>query len=153
MSTLPVSPPPFVASVASNSGSVAGVRAPRTTPLTAPVVASGAPFAPTSRNDPVSASPPLCEGTSGVFGVSVTAPTNAPAGMPVPATDRPASVATTELSAIVELPDAAFAPASVRAPGTGLPPPRMHVPAGWAGTVWATHVLGRSMNALSPGPG
>ena len=46
-----------------------------------------------------------------------------------------------------------MAPASVRGPGTGLPPPSRQVPAGWDGMVWATQLAGRSMKALSPGPG
>lgn len=56
-------------------------------------------------------------------GVSVTLPTKAPAGMPVPDTDRPSSVLTAGLSVITETPAPACAPASVREPGTGLPPP------------------------------
>ena len=73
--------------------------------------------------------------------------------MPVPVTERPTSVATALLSAIVEVPPPRSRPASVRGPGTGLPPPSRQVPAGWAGTVCATQLAGRSMNALSPGPG
>src|SRR5690348_1079202 len=153
ISTLPVSPPPVVASVASNSGSVAGVRAPRVTPLTGPVVVSGAPRESAGVNEPVSASPPLWDGAVAVAGVSVTVPTNAPAGMPLPVTGRPSSVMTAELSVMVETPEAAVAPASVRGPGTGLPPPRRQVPAGFDGTVWATQFAGRSRKALSPGPG
>ena len=151
MSTLPVSPPPFVGSVASYSGSVAGVRAPSVTPLTAAVVVSTAPVESTLVNRPVSAGPPA--GMSGELDASVTWLTKAPAGMPVPVTERPASVATIESSRIVDTPDAAVAPLSVRAPGTWLPPPRRQVPAGCDGAVCATHASGRSTNALSPGPG
>ena len=84
------------------------------TPLTAPVVCSGWPVASTRVNDPVTAGPPLWIGAVAVTGVSVTVPTNAPAGMPVPVTDRPSSVATIALSVIVAAPAAAVAPASVR---------------------------------------
>src|SRR5215470_13823977 len=118
ISTLPVAPPPFVTPVALNSGSSDGDRAPRVTPITGPVVLSGSPDASTSRNDPVSTEPPLWAGAVAVAGVSVTRPTKAPAGMPVPVTDLPLSVTTAALSAIFELPAAAVAPASVRAPGT-----------------------------------
>ena len=93
-------------------------------------------------NDPVSARPPFWLGCVGVAGVSVTGPTKAPAGIPVPVTDRPTSVDTALLSAIVEVPAGAVAPASVRGPGTGLPPPSRQVPAGWAGTVCGTQLAG-----------
>jgi len=152
--TLPVSPPPVVGSVALNSGSVAFVSAPSVTPfvaaLTTPVVWSGLPEASTSSNEPVSASPPLCDGAVAVVGVSVTEPTKAPAGIPVPVTERPSSVITAELSAMVELPVGAVAPLSFRAPGEWLPPPRMHDPAGCGA---GRQLFGRSMSALSPGPG
>ena len=101
-------------------------------------------------NEPVSTLP---LGDVAVTGVSVTLPTNAPAGMPLPLAERPASVATIELSAIVELPASAFAPASVRAPGTWLPPPSRQVPAGCEGIVCAMQSLGRSRYSLNPGPG
>src|ERR1700760_3755002 len=130
MITLPVSPPPLVASVASYSGSVDGERAPRVTPLTAAVVGIGRPEELTSTNDPVSARPPLWFGTVAVAGVSVTLPTRAPAGIPVPVTVRPTSVETAALSAITVSPAAAVAPASARAPEPGLPPPSRQVPAG-----------------------
>src|SRR5580692_3474294 len=144
ISTLPVSPPPEVAPVAENSGSVLGDRAPSVTPATGPVVLSGWPEESTRVNDPVSTKPPFWLGCVAVTGVSVTWPTNAPAGIPAPVTDRPVSVATALLSAMVEVPAAAVAPASARAPGTGLPPPSRHVLAGCDGTVWATQLAGRS---------
>src|SRR6266568_3742839 len=107
ISTLPVSPPPLVESPKSNSGSVVAVRAPSVIPLTAPVVASGCPAESTRVNDPVSTKPPLWLGAVAGTKLSVTGPTKAPAGMPVPVTGRPLSVATTALSAIVETPAAA----------------------------------------------
>ena len=57
--TLPVSPPPLVASVASYSGSVGGVSPPSVIPLTAPVVSSGWPVESTSVKSPVSTKPPV----------------------------------------------------------------------------------------------
>ena len=72
MSTLPVSPPPVVGSLASNSGSVASVRAARVTEVTAPLGAVGTPLQ-TSENDPFTARPPLWVGTDGNCGpASVT---------------------------------------------------------------------------------
>src|SRR5215471_3640049 len=100
---------------------------------------------------PVAAS--AASNSGSVAGVSVTLPTKAPAAIPVPDTDRPSSVITAELSVITEAPAPAVAPASVRGPGTGLPPPSKQVPAGWDGTVCATQLAGRSRKALSPGPG
>src|SRR6266568_135015 len=102
ISTLPVSPPPLVESPKSNSGSVVAVRAPSVIPLTAPVVASGCPAESTRVNDPVSTKPPLWLGAVAGTKLSVTGPTKAPAGMPVPVTGRPLSVATTALSAVDE---------------------------------------------------
>src|SRR6185437_15078040 len=117
--TLPVSAASVMAPVAENSGSVLGERAPRMTPDTAAVVFSRWwPEESTRTNDPVSTRPPLWLGW-----VAVT-------GMPVPVTDRPTSVATALLSAMVDVPADAVAPASVRGPGTWLPPPSRQVPAG-----------------------
>src|ERR1700722_12151176 len=153
INTLPVSPPPVVGSVALNRGSFASVRAASEIPLTAAVVSSGWPDESTRVNVPVSTKPPSWFDAVAVTGVLVTCPTNAPAGMPVPVTAFPASVATIALSAIVELPADAVALASVRGPGGLSPPPSRHVPAGCAGTVCATQLLGRSTNPLYPGPG
>ena len=116
-------------------------------PLTAPVVGSGSPEAFTSVNEPVSTKPPLWFGAVAVTGrVGDLADERARRDACTGHRDVPASVATIELSAIVELPAAgALALASVRAPGTLLPPPSRQVPAGCAGTVWATQSLGRSM--------
>ncbi|HEY6428581.1 MAG TPA: hypothetical protein VIX84_15270, partial [Acidimicrobiales bacterium] len=89
--------------------------------------------------------PLLCEAAVAVVGVSVTGPTNAPEGIPVPVTERLSSVMTAELSAITDVPAAAVAWLSVRAPGEWLPPPSRQVPAGCGvGKVWATQVFGRS---------
>ncbi len=93
ISTLPVSPPPLVASVASISGSVAAVLAPRVTPLTAAVVSSACPPESTSGKNPVTAE---SVALAAVVGSSLAVPTKAPGGIPVPATERPASVATIE---------------------------------------------------------
>ena len=84
ISTLPVSPPPVVGSVASKSGSSADVRAASVTPLTgarrrrAPL-----PLESTSVNDAGVGRARLA-GTSGTYGASLTWPTNAPAGIPAP---------------------------------------------------------------------
>ena len=83
-------------------------------PLTAPVVDSGLPELSTSWNEPWSTRPPLCDAAVALTGVSVTWPTYAPEGMPLPETERPSSVTTIELSAIVVAADGALAPASAR---------------------------------------
>ena len=124
ISTSPVSPPPVVGSNASYSGSVAALCGPSVIPLTAAVVGSGFPLASTSTNEPVCEKPPLPDGSVAVTGVSVTVPTNAPAGMPVPVTLLPSSVRLIELSSIVVASIAAVAPLSVRPCDVALPPPR-----------------------------
>ena len=104
ISTLPVSPPPGVGSVALNSGSGVspGARsdgspsALSVMPVTGPVGSTGLPSWLTSWNDPVVAEPVLVVGKSGP--VSVTAPTKEFAGMLVPVTSRPVSSARIELS-------------------------------------------------------
>src|SRR5690348_13217308 len=112
--TLPVSPPPGVASVASYRGSAVwpGARnpgapsAPRVTLLTGPVGVTGDPFWSTSWNDPSTTGP---DGEAAGCGpVSLTVPTKVFGGIglvppgPVVSTAsvtwRPASVATIELS-------------------------------------------------------
>ena len=129
------------------------MRGPSVIPLTAPVLTSAWPDAPTSVNEPSTTKPPFWFGAFAITGVLVTLPTKAPGGTPAPVTVRPMSVTTIALSEIVELPLGAVAPASVRGPGTFAPPPSRQVPLGFGGTDWATQLPGRSTNALSPGPG
>src|ERR1700687_3982203 len=100
-------------------------------------------------NAPVVASslPPAPFGEVGVLGLLKTWPTKAPAGMPVPVTERPTSVAMADRAVISVAPDAAEA-VSVLAPWIALPPPSRQVPLGLDGTVWATQEAGRSIKAL-----
>src|SRR5579875_3011179 len=171
ISTLPVSPPPGVGSVRSNSGSgvCPAVRWPgcpsalMVTLVTAPVGRIGFPDSSTSWNEPSTAEPVLVVGNCGP--VSLTAPTNASAGIglvppgpvvsTVSVTWRPVSIATAELSVMNVDADEPLA-ASVLAPGVVPDPPRTipgtH-PAGTGVGVVAVQAAGRSMNALLPGPG
>ena len=112
------------------------------------MVSSGWPEALTSANDPATTKPPFWFGAVAITGVLTTLPTNEPAGMPGPDTVRPTSVMTPSCRQMVELAIGAVADASVRGPGTLVPPPSRHVPLGRGGTVCATQLAGRSMKAL-----
>ena len=82
---------------------------------------------------------------------SVTGPTQALSGMPVPEIGRPASGAVTEGSTTDVPPEPPLTPTlSVREPGVRLPPPRMYF---WSTPGSPVRFAGRSMKALSPGPG
>ena len=122
-------------------------------PLTGPVGLRGLPSCATSWNDPTVAAPVLTVGNCGP--VSVTAPTNALGGMPVPVTPRPVSSATMALSEMMLEDAAPVAPLSVRAPGVVPEPPRTMPGTQLAGVSGLVEVQagGRSMKLLLPGPG
>ena len=155
--TLPVSPPPGVGSVASQSGSAVWL-APRSFGSSSAL--TGVPEAFTSWKEPVSTGPLLL---TAVSGVSVTVPTNEPAGIgsgvsTVSVTIRPVSSARIELSVIMLEAVLPLTPAeepSVRAVAEEPEPPPT-IPgtqsAGMSGLVEA-QTGGRPMKALLPGPG
>src|ERR1700760_1217932 len=170
ISTLPVSPPPGVASVASYSGSAVwpGARKPgapsalSVMPLTGPVGVIGEPFWSTSWNDPSTTEP--LDDAANCGPVSLTVPTNVLAGIglvppgpvvsTVSVTWRPVSSATIEPSSRY-VDDAAPWAESLRAPGEVPEPPRTMSGTQLAGDFGLVVVQagGRSMNELLPGPG
>ncbi len=92
MRTLPVSPPPGVGSVASNSGSAVSARPGRgslgspsalsMTLVTVPLMGTGLPASSMATNDAATVGPPLLVGIAG-SPVSDTVPTNSPLGKSV----------------------------------------------------------------------
>ena len=161
ISTLPVSPPPVVGRVALNSGSgvCPGARSDGSPSalsvmlLTGPVGSTGLPSCPTSWNDPVVTEPVFVVGNSGP--VLVTAPTKEFAGMLVPVTARPVSLAQDRVVRDDVGPGAAgdgVGPGARRAARAAAHDAGHAVAGTSVGLVWV-HTGGRSTKALLPGPG
>ena len=144
MSTLPVSPPPVVGvgRVKQRFGGIGLRRQGHTTHRAGDVHRLAVGVDEHKRPDVDSPTRRAVGGGSGGRRVGHPADVG-PAGMPLPVTARPLSVATIELSFDhVRLMHTTLA--SVRAPAGVTAVPSRQVPAGWAGVVWATQLSGRS---------